>query len=114
MDGAPATCLTSRCAMWPSCLSSCISQRRSTKRRACQGPDQHCEVQLATVLLRIQREMDKNQAEVTILREVPAHLSAKKSSGKELPGLCHGHPLFKDPRQLVTPKYSPNVVGALC
>ena len=51
---------------------------------AYQCPDWHSlTVQLATVLLRIRHEMDKNQAEVTILREVPAHLSAKKSSGKE-------------------------------
>ncbi|CAL5222525.1 g4900 [Coccomyxa viridis] len=45
------------------------------------GPSNLTDEQLATVLLRIRQEMDKNKAEVTILREVPAHLSAKKSSG---------------------------------
>ncbi len=59
-------------------------------RHPCQCSDWHLLiVQLATVLLRIRQEMDKNKAEVTILREVPAHLSAKKSSGEELPWLRH-------------------------
>ena len=42
-------------------------------------------VQLAALLSRIRQEMDKNKAEVTVLRQVPAQQSAKKSSGGPAP-----------------------------
>ena len=42
-------------------------------------------VQLATLLSSIRQEMDKNKAEVTVLRQVPAQQSAKKSSGGPAP-----------------------------
>ena len=42
-------------------------------------------VQLAALLSNIRQEMDKNEAEVTVLRQVPAQQSAKKSSGGPAP-----------------------------
>ena len=42
-------------------------------------------VQLAALLSRIRQDMDKNKAEVTVLRQVPAQQSAKKSSGGPAP-----------------------------